>query len=275
MFGNNEIVDQSYFKEDEDEQARLLVSSIYFSLQGEGPFAGRPAVFISLAKCNLACSFCHTFFDSGTAYTLQYLRGMINELLFTTFAGNALLPQWARLEVDGEDGHIRKKREMVLVVTGGEPMLQPTLGPFLETMSDLYVWTQVESNGLIMQPIPDSTVLVVSPKCADNKYPEPSVQALVRADCLKFVMSADPDSPYHEIPQWALDWMVVTNRPVYAMPMTCYPAGVPIVEDTGSFWDEAVYDNEQNRKNHEWTAEYCLRTGVFMTTQMQLFSGVK
>ena len=64
MFGKNEIVGQKYFNEVKGEDV-MFVTSIFFTLQGEGPFRGMPAVFVRLAKCNLNCSFCDTFFDDG------------------------------------------------------------------------------------------------------------------------------------------------------------------------------------------------------------------
>ena len=60
MFGTNEIIGKKYFKDAPAES--LFVTSMFFTLQGEGPYAGMPALFIRLAKCNLVCSFCDTFF---------------------------------------------------------------------------------------------------------------------------------------------------------------------------------------------------------------------
>lgn len=43
----------------------MRVNEIFYSLQGEGHHAGRPAIFIRLAGCNLSCGFCDTEFESG------------------------------------------------------------------------------------------------------------------------------------------------------------------------------------------------------------------
>ena len=59
MFGQNQIVGKKFFKENEEAQAgKLLVTSMFYTLQGEGPYRGEPAFFIRLAKCNLQCQFC-------------------------------------------------------------------------------------------------------------------------------------------------------------------------------------------------------------------------
>ena len=66
MFGHNKIVGQKFFRESpEAREGKLLVTSIFHTIQGEGPFAGQPAVFVRLAHCNLNCPWCDTFFDRG------------------------------------------------------------------------------------------------------------------------------------------------------------------------------------------------------------------
>ena len=44
----------------------MRINEIFYSLQGEGHFTGRPAIFIRLAGCNLRCPFCDTDFTSYT-----------------------------------------------------------------------------------------------------------------------------------------------------------------------------------------------------------------
>jgi hypothetical protein len=44
MFGTNELVGKKYFKD--AAQDTLLVTSVFFTLQGEGPYSGLPAVFV-------------------------------------------------------------------------------------------------------------------------------------------------------------------------------------------------------------------------------------
>ena len=49
----------------------LNVNEIFYSLQGEGGRTGQASIFIRLAKCNLACSFCDTDFERGVKMTLE------------------------------------------------------------------------------------------------------------------------------------------------------------------------------------------------------------
>lgn len=47
----------------------LNVNEIFYSLQGEGGRSGQASIFIRLAKCNLACSFCDTDYERGVKMT--------------------------------------------------------------------------------------------------------------------------------------------------------------------------------------------------------------
>ena len=274
MFGKNEIVGQKYF---DDAGDKLFVTSIFYTLQGEGPYRGEPAVFVRLAKCNLACSFCDTYFDGGDWLTFEEIDFRIGDVLRKYFDG--YVPEWAEQKIG-------------LVVTGGEPMLQKNLGVFLEYIKDHFAWTQIESNGIIVQDIPESTTLVVSPKCLEKngkpvKYLQPNPEMLARANCLKFVMNADQDSPYSSIPDWAKG-----DRKVFISPMNIYNRepqkskqirseknSISIeersaVDEVISFWEEGLLDMKENQKNHEYAAQYCAKNGFILNLQIHLYASL-
>ena len=271
MFGKNEIVGRKYFPAEDE----LLVTSYFVTLQGEGPYSGLPAVFVRLSKCNLACSFCDTYFDSGDWMTFGDLKARLNEEV------------WDRpLSMD----------KYVLVITGGEPMLQKALAPFLKSQEGEWKAMQIESNGIIPQAIPDTVTLVVSPKCLEKggksiKYLKPGKAMLDRADCLKFVMESDASSPYSEVPHWALDWQRDTGKEIYVSPMNIYNRApktakaarnsneVTIAqrsneEEVISFWEPGLLDMESNQRNHEYAAAYAIANGLRFQMQTHLYASV-
>lgn len=90
---------------------RYTVKNIFYTLQGEGVHAGRPAVFCRFSGCNLwngleqdretaVCRFCDTDFVGGTKYLLNDLAQAIAE-------------KWPA-----------GKGSPYVVCTGGEPLLQ-------------------------------------------------------------------------------------------------------------------------------------------------------
>lgn len=265
MFGQNEIVGKRFFADAD----KLLVTSVFYTLQGEGPFAGRPAVFVRLTHCNLQCKFCDTNFSHGDWMDHNELLGAV-------------------LAAPGDAANLAS---MVLVVTGGEPMLQPALVPLLVTARLHFAEVQIESNGLQLLDIPNSSHLVVSPKCSQIDgipihYLKPPKRVLHRANCLKFVVTADRDSPYYTVPDWALSWQQDAQRPVYVSPMAEYKRypDLQVVADKNlawrsraervSFWESDLLDMHKVRANHEHAAQLCLKHGLRLSMQLQLFTSL-
>lgn len=126
---------------------------MFHSVQGEGIHAGRPAVFLRLALCNLSCSWC------DTRYTWDWARHDQEEETV------ALPPA----EVEQA---ITRFGCRSLVVTGGEPLLQQgQLLPLLQRLKGSGFWIEVETNGTLL-PDEGLSVLVdhwsVSPKLAGS-----------------------------------------------------------------------------------------------------------
>lgn len=289
MFGKNEIVGQKWFRDrPETAELKLFVTSIFYTLQGEGPYAGMPAVFIRLAKCNLNCSFCDTFFDDGDWLDFDEVADKI----FDTVAEYHGIPT-----VDTtEEQTIRVLKiisKTVLVCTGGEPMLQENLGEFLDGLQHVFLKTQIESNGIVWQKLPTKTTLVCSPKCSEKngKYLKPNAKVLDRLDCLKFVISADPQSPYHTIPDWALE-KAREGLDVYVSPMNIYN-DAPMkskqlrmetnqislkqrseIDEVISFWEPELLNMKENQKNHEYAAKYALSNGLRLNLQIHLYASL-
>jgi 7-carboxy-7-deazaguanine synthase len=276
VFGRNEIVGQKFFQ---SAGGKFYVTSIFYTVQGEGPLSGIPSVFVRLAKCNLACGFCDTYFDGGDWLTVDEINDRIEGVVRDFFYG--ALPLWAA------------DRNFAVILTGGEPMLQD-INRLCEYFENLYQFVQIESNGTIYKDLPLSTTLVVSPKCSEktHKYLKPNDKVLDRADCLKFVISADLTSPYHEVPDWAHEWKEkYPFKDIYISPMNMYnrePQASKLlrsnkndisieersaIDEVISFWEPGLLDLTANEANHAYAAEYCMRHGFRVNLQMHLYLG--
>jgi 7-carboxy-7-deazaguanine synthase (Cx14CxxC type) len=134
------------------------VKEIFYTLQGEGGQAGRPAVFCRFARCNLwtgrerdryraICQFCDTDFV-GTDGPGGGRFGSASEL------AGAVAKAW------GGDDSARARR--YVVCTGGEPLLQLD-SPAIDALHDEGFEVGIETNGT--RPIPAGVDWVcVSPK---------------------------------------------------------------------------------------------------------------
>lgn len=282
MFGHNEIVGRKYFRQSpEANEGKFLVTSVFYTLQGEGPLRGEPAVFVRLAKCNLACSFCDTYFDSGDWMTPEQLQTAIFRA------------------VDKEAIVEHPLKHVNLIFTGGEPSLQD-LGVLCHCFDDMFAKIQIESNGtLYPKNLPDSTILVISPKCAEKdgkaiKYLRPSDDVLDRADCLKFVVEAPVNniSPYNEIPEWALEWRERTDLPIFVSPINVYNdeprrskqlrtsnKAITLedrssIDEVISFWEPGLLNMQANQANHEYAARLCMRYRLTLNLQLHLYTSL-
>lgn len=107
-------------------EARLKVSEIFDSVQGEGASTGVPCTFLRLAGCNLHCTWC------DTAYTWDWSRYDYRaEVQVLTLEGVAT----------------RLARASRLVITGGEPLLQQKALVRLLERLPASLPVEVETNG--------------------------------------------------------------------------------------------------------------------------------
>lgn len=129
---------------------------IFRTVQGEGPTTGVPSVFVRLADCNLACTFC------DTAHSWNWRKhDRASETMELEVA--AIASAVVALAGDG----VRN-----VVLTGGEPLLQSEpLGELAKTLRARGFAVEIETNGTL---VPDDTLATyvtqwnVSPKLASS-----------------------------------------------------------------------------------------------------------
>jgi 7-carboxy-7-deazaguanine synthase len=132
----------------------LVVSEVFGpTWQGEGPSLGRRAGFVRLGRCNLACTFC------DTPYTWRW-SDHDPAVELTTRPVDDVLRELEAMDVP------------IVVVTGGEPLLQQShLPALLRPLRARGVETEIETAGTLA-PTPEVAALVtrfnVSPKLANS-----------------------------------------------------------------------------------------------------------
>lgn len=120
----------------------LRVAEIFRSLQGEGLYSGTTSLFLRTTGCNLRCWFCDTPYTSWEPEGQQRpWRDVLNELLAD----------------DCE--HV--------VITGGEPLLQPNIVPLTHELRNARKIVTVETAGTVYRPV-GADLMSISPKLRNS-----------------------------------------------------------------------------------------------------------
>ncbi len=100
--------------------ARLRINEIFFSIQGESTWAGRPCAFVRLTGCNLRCVWCDTeyAFHEGRQMTVAEVAD-----------------------------RVLAYRSDLVEITGGEPMLQPGIHPLIARLLEAGLTVMIETSG--------------------------------------------------------------------------------------------------------------------------------
>ena len=116
--------------------SRYRLHAIFSSLQGEGRNVGRPATFIRFSTCNLACSWCDTHKNEKMqTTTFDILR------------------------------HLKEFGNKSVIITGGEPTIQPDIDELLLELKAAGYWLALETNGVVAPSRPELyDYIAVSPK---------------------------------------------------------------------------------------------------------------
>ena len=120
----------------------MWINEVFESIQGEGRLAGVPSFFIRTSGCNLRCSWCDT---PETSW-----RPTGGEL-----ARNELVERASSCRCE----HV--------VVTGGEPLLQPEIVPLTRELAGKGRHVTIETAGTLFRAV-HADLVSLSPKLANS-----------------------------------------------------------------------------------------------------------
>lgn len=144
------------------------INEIFYSLQGEGRWAGTPMVFIRFSGCNLRCGFCDTDFIAFKEMGLEDIVSLVERI----------------------SGACQR-----ICVTGGEPSLQIDEA-FVSAFHKKGYKIHIETNGT--RSLPEGIDWVTfSPK--QDLFPD-SPLALEKADELKLVYTGSDPKHWEDFP---------------------------------------------------------------------------
>jgi 7-carboxy-7-deazaguanine synthase len=152
----------------------LKVNEIFYSIQGESSYAGRPCVFVRLTGCNLRCSYCDTRYAYEEGEDLE-----IGEII----------------------NRITSHRCRLVEITGGEPLMQKDTPLLIQRLLDLGLDVLLETNGSMdISVIDNRCVKILDIKCPSSgeakKNDLENLKRLQPKDEIKFAIGSREDYDY-------------------------------------------------------------------------------
>ena len=145
----------------------MKIAELFYSLQGEGALVGVPSVFIRSSGCNLRCAWCDTPYTSWQ-------------------------PEGTELELDRIVDEVRAHPARHVVITGGEPMIQPEMVPLTERLRALGLHITIETAGTVFQPVA-CDLMSISPKLSNStpggSFAEPHDRLRIQPAVLRELMA--------------------------------------------------------------------------------------
>jgi 7-carboxy-7-deazaguanine synthase len=152
----------------------LTINEIFYSIQGESTFSGRPCVFVRLTACDLRCSWCDTpySFYEGTKRSL-----------------------------DDVVAEVSRYDCPLVEVTGGEPLLQEDVYPLMQRLLQDGRTVMLETGGhRSTAQVPPEVVTILDVKCPgsgeSHRNDWTNLERLRAHDEVKFVIKDRADYEY-------------------------------------------------------------------------------
>ena len=149
----------------------LKINEIFYSIQGESSYMGLPCIFIRLTFCNLRCSYCDTEYAFYEGEDLSITK-ILNK--------------------------IKKYPCNLIMVTGGEPLLQDKCITLIEKLLNLNYKVMLETSGsLPLKNVPKKVVKIVDFKCPSSNMEKKNnwniISDITNNDEIKFVLGNKND----------------------------------------------------------------------------------
>lgn len=165
----------------------MIINEIFYSIQGEGLLTGVPSVFIRLAGCPLRCTWCDTQYAldpaAGENLSIEQIIDKIDNIFSSP--NNEL--------------RTTNPERRFIVITGGEPMVNPQLPQLADELKKLRIHISIETAGVKFVPEIPCDLMSISPKLSNSgrKSENQAVRQLIERYQyqLKFVVDTPDDLP--------------------------------------------------------------------------------
>ena len=182
----------------------LLITEIFYSLQGETSLIGVPFVFIRLTGCNLRCTYCDSVYS---------------------FKGGT------KMSFDQVLEKIKSYPVEHVLLTGGEPLLQRNTLPFIDLLRERGYQVSIETHGEIsIEEAAKKARIIMDLKTPGSGmcrgYFEKNLPFLKANDEVKFVITSKEDY------DWAKKWVQSGRLPTREI---LFSPALPALNSPGKF----------------------------------------
>jgi len=217
----------------------MVINETFYSLQGEGFLAGVPSVFVRLAGCPLRCRWCDTKYAWDEKAGKNY---SIDKIIQT-------VQQWPCKFV---------------VITGGEPMINPDLPQLVRQLKAADKHITIETAGIAYIPEMPCDLISISPKLSNSNPKDPVLAAAHEDSRLDIAVLQEFISNY----QYQLKFVVDSEADLSEIQQTLEKLG-NIDTEKVMLMPQAVTREELLAKS-SMVAEICKHTGFIFCQRLQV-----
>ena len=213
----------------------MLISEIFYSIQGEGELTGVPSVFVRTAGCNLRCAWCDTPYASWK-------------------------PEGKEMSVDAIVDEINKHPTRYVVLTGGEPMVAKDIHELTMKLAILKKHITIETAGTVLPSGISCHLASVSPKFSNSTPAAGTIE--------------DAWIERHEERRWRppvlSEWvtnythqfkLVVQSEADASEALVALQFGVPELKNDRIYLMPEGTDSETLSKRRSWLIDFCKQKG--------------
>ena len=213
----------------------MLISEIFYSIQGEGTLAGVPSVFVRTSGCNLRCVWCDTPYASWK-------------------------PEGVEMSVEAILAEVRRFPARHVVVTGGEPMIAREMPVLLAGLRAAGLHITIETAGTVPPAGVACDLASLSPKLAHST---PSVEKAGAAwvekhERLRLHPAVLREWCSHH--EFQLKFVVATEADVLEVKALLEQIGLQVPANRVLLMPEGI-TMEALRSRQDWLVEVCKREG--------------
>jgi len=217
----------------------MVINEIFYSLQGEGAFAGAPSVFVRLSGCPLRCRWCDTQYAWAESAGREYSAEELKEKILS-------------------------RPTQHLVVTGGEPMVLDGLGEFIRPFAEAGMHITIETSGIRYVGDLPCGLMSISPKLSNSTPTEsgsaeehekqrfnlPALQELIDNYNYQLKFVVDSPADLDEIAGCIEQLNNVNPYKIYLMPQ--------------------ARTRKELLEKSQMLADFCLQTGFMLSQRLQI-----